>query len=900
MSLRLVKYFKGPAFEAADWTSQNPTLARGEIGYLLSSGTVIGAKVGEGAWNSLDFFGKKLVSKLHTLNVTGAASSGSGVGFEIEEGGSITGYLKTNSARTGFLFNSPANPSDAEFLLSSLTASRSYTLPDKSGTIALVEDVLGVTLNSGQIIVGNASNVATAVTLSGDGTISNTGVLTINDIDLSTQVTGVLPIANGGTGSSTVFAEGRIIYIGAGGAYSTDDRFNWDATNNVLLIGESTSSIKVHSGNVIGGTFVGYNAGNSTLSGQRNTAIGDAAGTALTNATNNTFLGSGSGVAVTSGSSNTFLGYRSGYSNTTGANNVAIGSSTLYAVTSSSGNIAIGYNAGRYYTGANDLTAATNSIYIGYEATASANSAVEEVVIGHQAVGYGSNTTTIGGPANTTNYFVGDINLTTAPVNDDSISDILVRDSATGLVKYRTATSLVSYAGTENYVLKWGAGGTSLGTSAIFEDGTKTSITYTSAATNTVVTAFEINAQTSGTPAVNFGVGINLTAEASTGPTNTFNLSKINALVSNSTVGTEAGKLTLTALTNGTEHHGFEITSSNPGEGLTKKAILKPYSASGDTLTMDITVPGSELNITSTALNLSPSQSLFAFSDIIYATSYGGMQLTGTTNLELVTTATLGVKSRVTSTSVNTITTSLRLIKGLTVEAGAAGVGVGVGLSFEAQTGATTGVYTLGGNIDVYTTSITTSTESFDMSFKLKASGVIAEKFAIQSNGYVKLPVAPAQDDGLTQLLVRDGATGIIKYRSAASIGSVGSGHAIYNGASPSALTQRANLRITNGLSAVDSSPDTLVKLGGTLIENTTVDGAFSLNFNNSNVSLFNASPVYNSGVNTMFFAKATTRPSSPPTNGVYIWVEEEPVLIPGSGTYRLMIMDSYGNIKAI
>lgn len=37
------------------------------------------------------------------------------------------------------------------------------------------------TLNNGQILVGNVSNVATAVTPSGDSTISNTGVITHAD-----------------------------------------------------------------------------------------------------------------------------------------------------------------------------------------------------------------------------------------------------------------------------------------------------------------------------------------------------------------------------------------------------------------------------------------------------------------------------------------------------------------------------------------------------------------------------------------------------------------------------------------------------------------------------------------------------------------------------------------------
>lgn len=49
-----------------------------------------------------------VADKLITLNKGGAAASGIGVGFEIEENAVITGYLKTNAARNGFDFLAPA------------------------------------------------------------------------------------------------------------------------------------------------------------------------------------------------------------------------------------------------------------------------------------------------------------------------------------------------------------------------------------------------------------------------------------------------------------------------------------------------------------------------------------------------------------------------------------------------------------------------------------------------------------------------------------------------------------------------------------------------------------------------------------------------------------------------
>lgn len=878
MSLRLVKYFKGPAFEAADWTSQNPTLARGEIGYLLNGGTVIGAKVGEGAWNSLDFFGKKLVSKLHTLNVTGAASSGSGVGFEIEEGGSITGYLKTNSARTGFLFNSPANTFDAEFLLSSLSANRSYVLPNKSGTIALIEDILGVTLNSGQIFVGNASNIATPVTLSGDATLSNTGVLTITSVNLSTQVTGVLPIANGGTGTSTVFTQGRIVYIGAAGAYSTDSGFNWDATNNILLIGESTSSIRLHSGNATGNTFLGYNAGNTTLTGQYNTAIGDSLGTVLTNGENNVLVGSGSGQGTTSGSSNTLLGYRSGYSNITGGNNVAIGGLALYNTTGSSGNIAIGYNAGRYYTGTNNLTAATNSIYLGYEATASANSVGQEVVIGHQAVGNGSNTTTIGGPLNTTTYFVGDINLTTIPDNDNALTQMLVRDGSTGLIKYRDASTFISSLtiATAN-----GFAGT-VTVSSTPEITLTTSITGLLKGNGTAISAAVAN--------TDYQSPITLTVTGNSGAS-TFDGSTLNIpTYSLSGLGGQPSSNNLTSLSGLTyvSNSFVKMTASGTFTLDTNSYYLasNPSGYTSNTGTVTTVSVISQNGFAGSVDNGSTQPAI-----TLSTTVTGLIKGNGTAILAAIA----GTDYQAPLTDPVTGTGTNNYIPKFTVTGSTIGNSIFIedGGNALKITAADAGIR-LDGSRDYLL-----QTVNSDGRFRILDETGASERLSISTTGQLKLNnyVSSTSFPGTPQgYLAFDNQGNLI---TTAVSGGSGSKHVIYTGASGTPLVERANLRFTNGLSAADSSPDTLAKLGGALIENTTVSGEFSLNLNTQNISIFSGSPNYNSGTNVVFVGKSTTRPSAPPVDGVYIWAEKnsEPFDL---GTTRLMVMDSAGNIKAL
>jgi hypothetical protein len=78
-------------------------------------------------------------------------------------------------------------------------ASSQFTTPDLSITNAKVSTSASIALSklapgtSGQIIVANASGVPTYVSLSGDATISNTGVITVNGLDsvaLGTETTG--------------------------------------------------------------------------------------------------------------------------------------------------------------------------------------------------------------------------------------------------------------------------------------------------------------------------------------------------------------------------------------------------------------------------------------------------------------------------------------------------------------------------------------------------------------------------------------------------------------------------------------------------------------------------------------------------------------------------------------
>lgn len=102
-------------------------------------------------------------------------------------------------------------------------------------------------LASTNIIVGNVSNRPTAVAMSADATLSNTGALTIANlavtnakianttINLTTKVTGILPGANGGTGV-TMFAASRIPFSN-GTTYAADSLLTYTSANTRFFVG---------------------------------------------------------------------------------------------------------------------------------------------------------------------------------------------------------------------------------------------------------------------------------------------------------------------------------------------------------------------------------------------------------------------------------------------------------------------------------------------------------------------------------------------------------------------------------------------------------------------------------------------------------------------------------------
>jgi hypothetical protein len=103
--------------------------------------------------------------------------------------------------------------------------------------------------------------------------------------------------------------------------------------------------------------------------------------------------------------------------NNTGASNVAVGYQALHSNTGKWYNVAVGYQALSLSTGTSNvalgtsagyhITNGSNNIFIGYSADANSASDYNEIVIGYNITGHGSNTITIGNSAITDSYVYG-------------------------------------------------------------------------------------------------------------------------------------------------------------------------------------------------------------------------------------------------------------------------------------------------------------------------------------------------------------------------------------------------------------------------------------------------------------------------------------------------------------
>ena len=187
------------------------------------------------------------------------------------------------------------------------------------------------------------------IDLSGGSSYANMGTSQMMSVPYaqyaasSGTVTGIVPVANGGTGSAT-------------------QNFV-DLSTTQTVAGAKTFSSDL----TVNGLTVGRGGGDSIF----NTAVGAATLQSNTTGNFNTAVGAGSIYANTTGKFNTAVGTASIYMNTTGESNTAVGAGSIYANDSGSFNTAIGRQTLYLNSTGNYNTA--NGIYALYSNTSGKN-----------------------------------------------------------------------------------------------------------------------------------------------------------------------------------------------------------------------------------------------------------------------------------------------------------------------------------------------------------------------------------------------------------------------------------------------------------------------------------------------------------------------------------------------
>ena len=359
----------------------------------------------------------------------------------------LTGSLNATQGFTGSLYGTAswaqnaltssisinaatASSADNFIVRNSLTASNALI----TGTIT-AQTLVVQTVTSSIVYSSGSNNFGSQLTdrQTFTGSVSITGSLTVNgNTAITSDVTASMSVASASFAQTASYVVNSISasYVSGSAAIITNLTSSNDASINGLRIGRGEGGdfrnvVLGTTGGPAGGannTAVGYFSANVTI-GNSNTAYG---AQALLNNTIGTF--------------NTAIGVSSLQANT-GIGNTGVGINTLLNNATGSYNIAVGFRAGQYITGLAQNYSSSYSIYIGTDSKAFTNGGTNEIVIGYNAVGSGSNTVVIGNNDITNTHLKGSITTTGA-----------FTGSLFGTASWAQNSITASYALTASYV----------------------------------------------------------------------------------------------------------------------------------------------------------------------------------------------------------------------------------------------------------------------------------------------------------------------------------------------------------------------------------------------------------------------------------------------------------------
>ena len=348
---------------------------------------------------------------------------------------SLTGSLSATQGFTGSLYGTAswaqnaltssisinaatASSADDFVVRNSLTASNAIINGILTAQTLVVQTVTSsVIYSSGSNVFGNNLSNTQVFT----GSVSITGSLSLNGNNVITSnQTSSLSVLSASYSLSSSLSENAITasfaqtasyvlnaisasYVSGSAAIVTNLTSSNDANINGLRIGRGA-----------GGDFrnVALGTTGGPAGGANNTAVGYLSAN-LTTGNSNTAYGAQALLNNTISSFNTAIGVSSLQANT-GIGNTGVGINTLLNNATGSYNVAVGFRAGQYITGLAQNSSSSYSIYIGTDSKAFTNGGTNEIVIGYDAIGSGSNTVSIGNSSITVTQLQGSVRTTGA------------------------------------------------------------------------------------------------------------------------------------------------------------------------------------------------------------------------------------------------------------------------------------------------------------------------------------------------------------------------------------------------------------------------------------------------------------------------------------------------------